>query len=113
MKLQKESEEKHESLRRAFDQAAEHLVRLETEQKEWKSKETTLSTELESNSEEVETLRSDLDEMRTLNEELKNLVLQREEDLLRSKERMNSAIKELESKLDVELRNKYIFLPIR
>jgi myosin protein heavy chain len=109
MKLQKESEEKHESLRRAFDQAAEHLVRLETEQKEWKSKETTLSSELESNSEEVETLLSDLDEMRSLNEGLKNLVLQREEDVLRSKERMNLAIKELEGKLDVELRNKYIF----
>jgi len=111
MKLQKESDEKHESLRRAFDQAAEHLVRLEAEQKEWKSKETSLSAELESNSEEVETLRSDLDEMRTLSEELKNLVLQREEDLLRSKERMDFAIKELEGKLDVELRNKYLFFP--
>ena len=109
MKLQKESEEKHESLRRAFDQVAEHLVRLEAEQNEWKSKETTLSSELENNSEEVETLRSDLDEMRTLGEELKNLVLQREEDLLRSKERMSVAIKELEGKLDAELRNKYIF----
>jgi myosin heavy chain 9/10/11/14 len=113
MKLQKESEEKHESLRQAFDQAAEHLVRLEAEQKDWKSKETTLSSELENNSEEVETLRSDLDKMRTLCEELKNLVLQREEDLLRSKERMNLTIKELEGKLDVELRTKYIFFPIR
>jgi myosin protein heavy chain len=111
MKLQKESEEKHESLRRAFDQAAEHLVRLETEQKEWRSKETTLSSELESKSEEVETLRSDLDEMHALNEGLKNLVLQREEDVLRSKERMNSAVKELEGKLDIELRNKYNFFP--
>ena len=112
MKLQKESEEKHDSLRRAFDQAAEHLVRLETEQKDWKSKETTLSSELESNSEEVETLRCDLDEMRALNEGLKNLVLQREEDVLRSKERMSFAVKELEGKLDVELRNKYVsFFP--
>jgi myosin protein heavy chain len=82
---------------------------LETEQKEWKSKETTLSSELESNSEEVETLRCDLDEMRALNEGLKNLVLQREEDVLKSKERMNFAVKELEGKLDVELHNKYVF----
>ena len=111
MKLQKESEEKYESLRQAFDQAAEHLIRLEAEQKAWKSKETTLSAELDSNSEEVQTLRSDLDEMRTLSEELKNLVLQREEDLLRSKERMDFTIKELEGKLDVELRNKYISPP--
>ncbi|KAF8634039.1 hypothetical protein AX17_004304 [Amanita inopinata Kibby_2008] len=106
MKLQKESEEKCESLRQAFDEAAEHLVRLETEQKEWITRETELNEQLGQANEEVEVLETDLEELRKVGEELKNLVLQREEDLSRSKERTDLVMKELEGKLDVEARNK-------
>lgn len=108
MKLQKETEEKHEALRLVFDQAAEHLVRLETEQKLWTSRELELNNELEATHEELGTLRGNLDDLHKVGEELKNLVLQREEDLARSKERMDTASKEWEGKLTVEIRNKYV-----
>lgn len=106
MKLQKEGEEKYESLRKAFDEAAEHLVRLETEQKQWVVREAELTEQLSEANDDVEALHSSLEELRKVGEELRNLVLQREEDLIRSKERMDVTIKELEGKLDIEMRNK-------
>lgn len=106
MKLQKETEEKHEALRQVFDQAAEHLVRLETEQKEWESREQELNSQLGSAYEEIEAMRGDLDELQKVSEDLKNLALQREEDVIRAKERTDVLVKEMEGKLDVELRNR-------
>ncbi|EDQ99797.1 myosin II heavy chain [Laccaria bicolor S238N-H82] len=106
MKLQKETEEKHEALRQVFDQAAEHLVRLETEQKEWESREQELNSQLGSAYEEIEAMRGDLDELQKVSEDLKNLALQREEDVIRAKERADVLVKEMEGKLDVELRNR-------
>jgi myosin protein heavy chain len=50
--------------------------------------------------EEIDELRGDLDELRKFDEELKNLTLQREEDLSRTKERMDISVRELEGKLD-------------
>ncbi|KAJ6591377.1 myosin II heavy chain [Mycena sp. CBHHK59/15] len=104
LKIQKESEEKLENLRQMFDQAAEHLVRLEAEQKEWVNREADLNSQLAEAQDESESLRSNLDELQKVSEELKNLALQREEDLARAKERSDITVKELEGKLDVELR---------
>jgi myosin protein heavy chain len=109
MKLQKESEEKYDSLRTVFDQAAEHLVRLETDQKEWVSRDAELTDQLGLAQDEIDALRGDVDELRKLSEELKNLALQREEDVARAKERMDVAVRELEGKLNVELRNKSVY----
>lgn len=106
MKLQKESEEKYDSLRTVFDQAAEHLVRLETDQKQSVAREVELTDQLGLAQHEIDGLRTDVDELHKLSEELKNLALQREEDLARTKERMDVAVRELEGKLNVELRNK-------
>ncbi|KAM6494922.1 myosin type-2 heavy chain 2 [Amanita muscaria] len=106
MKLQKEGEDKQEILRRAFDEAAEHLVRLETEKNESTSRENELTEQLGVTNEEIDALRGDVEELRKVGEELKNLVQQREEDLVRSKERSELMAKELEGKLDVEARNK-------
>ncbi|KAJ7433184.1 P-loop containing nucleoside triphosphate hydrolase protein [Mycena galericulata] len=46
MQLQKKTKEKHENLRQMFDQAADHVVRLETEQKEWAAREAELNAQL-------------------------------------------------------------------
>jgi myosin protein heavy chain len=108
MKIQKESEEKHEALRQAFDQAAEHLVRLESEQQEWASSEADLTDQLSGAQEEIEVLRGDRDDLQKQSEELKNLALQREEDLARAKERMEIVVADLEGRLNVELRNKLV-----
>ncbi|CAL1710675.1 unnamed protein product [Somion occarium] len=106
LKLQKESEEKHETLRQAFDQAAEHLVRLESEQQEWVAKEAELSAHLEDAQEDIDILNAEKEELQKVAEELKNLVVQREEDVARMKERMETAVSDLDSKLSGELRNR-------
>ncbi|EMD32423.1 hypothetical protein CERSUDRAFT_118769 [Gelatoporia subvermispora B] len=106
LKLQKESEEKHETLRQAFDQAAEHLVRLEGEQQEWVTKEIEFNKEFDRAQEEMDILAAEKEELQKLSEELKNLVLQREEDLARAKERMESTMADLDSKLGNEVRSR-------
>lgn len=107
MKLQKETDEKHSSLMVAFDQAAEHLVRLENEEKTWVLRENELTEALAAAQGEIDVVRERHDELHELSEELKNLALQREEDLDRTKERMDLALREVEGKLAVELRNRY------
>jgi myosin protein heavy chain len=108
MKIQKESEEKHEALRRAFDEAAEHLVRLENEQKVWAGRETELVEQLSRYQAEVEALCADRDELSKEGEQLKSLVSQREEDLARIKERMEAAVNELNAKLTSEARQRLV-----
>lgn len=108
LKLQKESEEKHEGMRQMFDQAAEHLVRLENEQKAWMTREVELNEQIGGANEEIEVLRGHVDELRKVSEDLKNLTMQREEDLVRTRDRTDVVVKELEGKLEVELRNKSV-----
>lgn len=106
MKLQKESEEKYESLKQAFDQAAEHLVRMETEQKDWVEREAELLEELTRAREECDTLLHNQEELRKVGEELRNIAVHQEEDLSRTRERLDSSVKEFESKLEVEQKAK-------
>jgi myosin protein heavy chain len=108
MKIQKESEDKHDALRQAFDQAAEHLVRLENEQQEWTSLGAGLTDQLAGAQEEIEALRRKRDDLQKYTEELKNLKLQREEDSARTKERMENTVMELEGRLSIELRNRFV-----
>jgi myosin protein heavy chain len=88
VKQRRELEEKHEVLKQAFDQAAEHLVRLESQQKEWGAHEGELVEQLNELQTEGDALRMERDELRKQCEELRNVVLQREEDIARAKERM-------------------------
>lgn len=108
MRLQKESEEKYEMLRENFDEAAEHLVRLEGGEQSWVTRELELNEELKKAQDEIEALQSDLEQIHEVSEELRSLALQREEDLGRTKERMESAVKDLRGKLDVEVRNRSV-----
>ena len=66
--MKKESEEKRETLKQAFDQAAEHLVRLESEQQDWAAREVELSDQLGIAEEEIELLRGEKDELQKLSE---------------------------------------------
>lgn len=106
LRIQKESEEKNETLRMAFDQAADHLVRLESQQLEWIGKEAELSDLVAAAQQEIEELQDDKDELQKVSEELTSLVAQREQDLSRTKERMETAIAELEIKLSNELQHR-------
>lgn len=111
MKLQKESDEKHEALQEAFGQAAEHLVRLEAEQKNWGGRETELAVQLNDLQAEGDTLRAERDRLQKQGEELKNLVLQKDEDLGRSKERMHATVADLTRKLSAESSSRCVFQP--
>ena len=104
--VQKESEEKHKTLQLAFDQAAEHLVRLEGEQQEWHEREVKLNKELDEALEDLDILAAEKEMLEKQGEELKNLVAQRDEDLARAKERMESTMSDLDTKLSAEQRNR-------
>ena len=108
MRLQKESEDKYESLRQAFDEAAEHLVRLEQGEKSWSTREEELAAELAKAQEEIEALHGDIDDIQKVSEELRNLAVQREEDLVRTKERMDVAVTALRGKVEVEVKQRSV-----
>jgi len=107
MRLQKESEEKYDSLRQAFDQAAEHLVRMDSKERERDAQELELNEQLKQAQDEISALHSDIDQLHKASKNLEDIVSQREEALARAKEREDNTIVELRGKLRVEIDNKY------
>lgn len=103
MELQKKHEENNADLRQQLDQAADYLMRLESEQTLWASKETDLSNQLSSAQDEIDTLRRDILDLEKAAEDLKAL---REQDLARAHDRSDTIVKELQGKLDVEVKTK-------
>jgi myosin heavy chain 9/10/11/14 len=108
LKVQKESEDKNEMLRMAFDPAADHLVRLESQQQEWIGREAELTELVGAAQQEIEALHGDKEELQKVSEDLTSLVSEREQDLSRARERMEAAIAELETKLNNELQNRLV-----
>ncbi|KAG1781350.1 P-loop containing nucleoside triphosphate hydrolase protein [Suillus placidus] len=104
--LQKEGDEKHETLRVAFDQAAEHLVRMEGQQNEWRAKEAELSDIVLTQESSMVQLQQEHQALQKANEDLRALVSQRDEDLARVKERSEALVIDLQAKLGVEIRSK-------
>ena len=107
MRLQKESEEKYDSLRQAFDQAAEHLVRMDSKERERDAQELELNEQLKQAQDEISALHSDIDQLHKASKTLEDIVSQREEALARAKEREDNTVVELRGKLRVEIDNKY------
>lgn len=108
LKVQKESEDKNEMLRMAFDPVADHLVRLESQQQEWIGREAELTELVGAAQQEIEALHGDKEELQKVSEDLTSLVSEREQDLSRARERMEAAIAELETKLNNELQNRLV-----
>jgi myosin protein heavy chain len=106
LRLQKEGDEKHETLRVAFDQAAEHLVRMESQQNEWRTKEAELSDIVLAQESSMVQLQQEQQALQKANEDLRALVSQRDEDLARAKERSETLVSDLQAKLGVETRSK-------
>jgi len=111
LKMQKEGEEKHEALRQAFDEAAEHLVRLEGEQKEWAIREEEFLKRLASTGRNEDDLQRECSNLQKETTELRRQLTQREEDLSRTKERMDATISELDGKLSSEVQARCAILP--
>jgi myosin protein heavy chain len=106
LQLQKEGDENHETLRIAFDQAAEHLVRLEGEQNDWRVKEAELSDILSAQERSMIQFQQENTTFQKVTEDLQSLVSQRDEDLARIKERSEASVNDLQAKLSAELRTK-------
>ncbi|KAF9526785.1 P-loop containing nucleoside triphosphate hydrolase protein [Crepidotus variabilis] len=108
MRLQKDSEEKYEQLRAAFDEAADHLVRLEKDEKEWRQQEQALVEKLKGSQEEIRALQSDIEQLHKFSQDLQHTVTQREETLARAKEREENTVGDLRGKLKAEIDHKLL-----
>jgi myosin protein heavy chain len=108
LKMQKESDDKHEALRQAFDEAAEHLVRLEGEHRQWASREEELLKRMASTDRDQDDLHQERDDLQKETTELRRQLAQREEDLSRIRERMDAAVSELDVKLSSEVQAQYV-----
>lgn len=102
----KATEAKYETLRAAFDEAAEHLLRFEAEKKEWEIEHEELSQSLQITEEKAEVLQSDRDEVRKLSEDFQRQLSDREEGLARARDKMEATMADLEAKLVTESRNR-------
>lgn len=102
----KAAEEKYEAMRQAFDEAAAHLVRLESEQREWTSKEAQYVEAVDAAQMKLDALTSERDDLLKSSEDTRRSLTEREEDLVRARERMDITITELEAKLASETRNR-------
>jgi myosin heavy chain 9/10/11/14 len=99
LKAQRATEEKYEALTEAFDQAAQHLTRLEKDEETWVPREAELVEELKKAETEVAALSDAKEELQKSGEELKRLVAERNEDIARVKERMEGTLADMEARL--------------
>lgn len=105
LKYHKESEEKCVQLRAFLEEASVGFQNLEQKQNEWAEREASLTQDLAKSQDEIQALLSTREGLQAASDELKTLARQKEEDLARLKERMESSIRELTGKLEVEVRN--------
>ncbi|KAJ1018874.1 hypothetical protein NDA16_004677 [Ustilago loliicola] len=103
---QKATEQAHAELKTAFDQAADHLLRLEAEQKVWKEKEDTFMRDLSKHSTNAEQFRSERQAFVTEKDELQRKLQEKEQDLDRAHKRMLAAVQEVEAKLTAEAKGR-------
>ena len=99
---QKATEQAHAELKTAFDQAADHLLRLEAEQKAWKDKEDTFMRDLSKHSTNAEQFRSERQTLVAEKDDLQRKLQEKDQDLDRAHKRMLAAVQEVEAKLAAE-----------
>jgi myosin protein heavy chain len=109
MKAREATEAKYEAMRDAFNTASEHLTRLEEDEKVWKTKEEELLDDVRKAMESNDVVGKRKEELDKEMSEMKFLVQQREEDLVRAKERHEKAVTDLEGKLSNELKARWEF----
>ena len=100
------ADERYENLKSAFDQAADHLVRLEKEQMGWRKREEALEESRTRADADIDTLAEERNELRKSLESAQILLTQREQELGRIKERMVIANVETEAKLTAATRTR-------
>ncbi|CAO1621231.1 unnamed protein product [Jaminaea pallidilutea] len=99
---QKTAQAAHAELQAAFDQAGDHLIRLEGMQNEWASKESTLLKEIEELRASTSQLSSEKTALSAAKDELERKVKAGSEDLERHQKRHLARISELEGSVATE-----------
>lgn len=107
MQLQKETEEKHRATQLKYEEAATHLRNLENAEASWREKEQELLSSIQRNESEMATLLSARDGLGKTRDELQQKVREKEEDIVRVRERMEQIVAELEGKLSAEISARY------
>lgn len=97
------ADKKYEALKDAFDEASSHLSRLEKEVESRNVQEADFLKKLKAADESITTLTIVKEELEKAKEELQLLLANREEDIVRVKERMDIAVSELRTKLLAEV----------
>lgn len=106
MATQRSGEEKYRALKEAFDEAANHLSRLESAEKTWIEKENALFGEKTERETEFEAARAKCEQLEKEVNDAKLALGEKAEDIVRIKKRAGVTISELEAKLTLEVKSK-------
>lgn len=106
MSTQRSGEEKYRALKEAFDEAADHLARLENAERAWAEKENALFGEKTERENEWEITRQRCDQLEKDLTDARSALSEKEEDISRLKKRSEAALAELEAKLSVEVKSR-------
>ncbi|KAF8320349.1 nonmuscle myosin heavy chain b [Clavulina sp. PMI_390] len=104
MATQASGEKKYTALKAAFDEAADHLTRLERAEKAWIEKEDGLMGEKTRQEAEFEAARVRYEQLEKELNDAKRALAEKEEDLARLKSRAETALSEMEAKLAAEVK---------
>jgi myosin protein heavy chain len=106
MKLQKETEEKRRELQVKYDEAISSLKDLESSQVSWRQREQDLLSSVQKAEKDLNELSISRQELQKTSKELQQKLVEKEEDILRLRERMDMAMKDLEGKLSSETKTR-------
>lgn len=107
MQLQKETEEKYRTTQLKYEEAAAHRRNLESAEASWREREQELLNSIQQNEAEMATLLGTRDELGKTRDDLEQRLCEKEEDIVRVRERMEQLVADLEDKLAVETSARY------
>ncbi|PVF93304.1 hypothetical protein CPB86DRAFT_715734 [Serendipita vermifera] len=108
MKLQKETEEKRRELQVKYEEAVSSLQDLESSQASWRQREQELLSSVQKAEKDLSELSTSRQELQKSQGEMKQKLIEKEEDIRRLRERMDTAVSDLEGKLSSETKTRYV-----
>jgi myosin heavy chain 9/10/11/14 len=102
MQLQKETEEKLRAMQLKYEEAVARLRNLESAEASWREREQELLSSIQRSESELATLLNTRDGLGKIRDELQQTLREKEEDIIRVRERMEQIVAELENKLSIE-----------
>ena len=109
----KAMEENFRVARMNFEEASQHLQRLEGAEREWRTKEGELHEALQKATMGLEDLAHAKDDLDKTKDDLRRSLREKDEDISRVRERLESTVGDLEARLSQEVKARYVFEVIR